>query len=88
METFSREVTEYFGKAVENMVKYREKNNITRGDFLDILIAMKNHTDMEKLKDHQENSELIKFMDQVGEKCNKSNIGKRNFPLSSYIVPT
>lgn len=58
------------------MVRFREKNNITRGDFLDILIAMKNQKDMEKLKDQHEDADLAKFMDQIGDKFIKSDVGK------------
>ena len=73
MESFSREVTDYFTKSVENIVKYREENSIRRGDFLDLLIDMKNRTDNDKLKDAQENQELAEFIAQVGEKSKKSN---------------
>ena len=84
LEIFNREVTDYFKITVENIVKYREENNITRGDFLDSLITMKNRTDTEKLEDLQESSELTKFMDQIGEKCNKNNVGRRKAILNEH----
>ncbi|XP_065214850.1 probable cytochrome P450 6a13 isoform X2 [Planococcus citri] len=65
---FDEGTCNYFQKIVKDMVKYREENNITRGDFLDILIAMKNHKELEKLKDQQDEADLAKFMAQIGNK--------------------
>ena len=48
--SFPEEVGNYFTRIVRDMVKYREENNIIRGDFLDILIAMKNHDESKRLK--------------------------------------
>ncbi|XP_065214503.1 probable cytochrome P450 6a23 [Planococcus citri] len=62
MEMFSKDVMDYFMKIIKDMVKYREENNITRDDFLDLLIAMKNHTKTEKTTD------VDKFDVQVGNK--------------------
>lgn len=38
-------LTEFFTKVVVDSVKYREKNNIQRQDFLQLLIDMKNNKD-------------------------------------------
>ncbi|XP_065214863.1 probable cytochrome P450 6a13 [Planococcus citri] len=62
------EMCNYFQKIVKDMVKYREENNVTRGDFLDILIALKNQKEREKLKDQQAEDDLAKFMAQTGSK--------------------
>ncbi|XP_065214692.1 probable cytochrome P450 6a20 isoform X2 [Planococcus citri] len=71
---FPQEINDYFINTVKDMVKYREENNITRGDFLDLLIAMKNHKELEKLKDQHEDADLEKFMSQIGEKCVKNDV--------------
>ncbi|XP_065214745.1 probable cytochrome P450 6a21 [Planococcus citri] len=68
LQFFDEGICNYFEKIVKDMVKYREENNITRGDFLDILIAMKNHKELEKLKDQQAEADLAKFMAQIGNK--------------------
>ncbi|XP_065215041.1 cytochrome P450 6k1-like [Planococcus citri] len=65
---------DYFSKLVTDVIKYREENNVTRGDFLDILIAMKNHNDLEKLKDQHDDGDLAKFMAQIGQKTMKSDV--------------
>nr|QCY41337.1 cytochrome P450 6PZ5 [Phenacoccus solenopsis] len=71
---FEREVSEYFTNIVKDAVKHREQNNITRGDFLDLLIALKNNTELEKLKNQNDDKDLIKFMSQIGDKVIKSKI--------------
>lgn len=38
---FEKDVTEFFENCVANVVSFREKHNLNRGDFLDLLIAMK-----------------------------------------------
>ncbi|XP_065214787.1 probable cytochrome P450 6a21 [Planococcus citri] len=67
LEFLEKPVHNFFMKIVEDMVKNREENNVTRGDFLDILISLKNQTDMEKIKEQGE-ADLAKFMSQIGEK--------------------
>lgn len=39
------DVTDFFTNVVKDTVDFREKNNIHRNDFMDLLIAMKNSTD-------------------------------------------
>lgn len=65
----------FFSELVQKTVKYREEHNVTRGDFLDLLIALKNETDSLKVQDKQEEADLGKFLSQVGEKRTKTNIG-------------
>ncbi|XP_065206709.1 cytochrome P450 6k1-like [Planococcus citri] len=65
---FNEEMCNYFEKIVKDLVKYREENNVTRGDFLDILIALKNQKEREKLEDQQAEADLAKFMAQIGNK--------------------
>lgn len=38
-----KEITDFFIKSVRDTVEYREKNNIQRNDFLNLLIQIKNH---------------------------------------------
>ena len=83
---FPDDTCSYFEKLVKDMVKYREENNISRGDFLDLLIAMKNQKDMEKLKDQQDDADLAKFMDQVGNKTVKSDVGKVQCEVKTMII--
>ncbi|XP_065216834.1 uncharacterized protein LOC135843031 [Planococcus citri] len=74
MEFFPRKVNDYFMKLAKDMIEYREKNNISRGDFLDLLIAMKNHKELEKLKDEQDDVDLAKFLAQIGDKFVKNDV--------------
>jgi cytochrome P450 family 6 len=54
LSTFYSDVTKYFHKMVEETVEYREKNNLKRNDFLQLLIQLKNKSslaDEEKTED-------------------------------------
>lgn len=73
---FDQRVGDYFINIVKDTVKYREENNITRNDFLDLLIALKNNTDLEKFKDTNDEADLEKFMAQIGSKRVKSDVGR------------
>lgn len=42
------DVSQFFMKVVRDTVEYREKNNVTRNDFMDLLIKMKNQEKDEK----------------------------------------
>ena len=75
-------------KIVKDVVKHREENNVTRDDFLDILIALKNNKELEKVKDQQIKEDLTKFMSQIGENLIKKDIGNKDRKLErmKYIV--
>ncbi|CAD7079483.1 unnamed protein product [Hermetia illucens] len=47
-----RDVTKFFMDIVRETVDYREKNNIRRNDFMDLLIQLKNHARIEG-EDHE-----------------------------------
>lgn len=73
----NKEVSEFFLGLVQKTVKYREEHKIVRGDFLDLLINLRNDTDAHKLSDdHQAREDLEKFINQIGGKHTKSNIGQ------------
>jgi cytochrome P450 family 6 len=42
LRTIDRKVSKYFRSMVQDTVSYREKNNITRNDFMQLLIQIKN----------------------------------------------
>ncbi|PSN38875.1 Cytochrome P450 6k1 [Blattella germanica] len=42
LSMFDKEVSKYFRKMVKETVEYREKNNVKRNDFLQLLIQLKN----------------------------------------------
>uniref|UniRef100_A0AAT9UVC6 Cytochrome P450 6PZ27 n=1 Tax=Maconellicoccus hirsutus TaxID=177089 RepID=A0AAT9UVC6_MACHI len=70
-----REVEEFLMSIVENTVKYREDNKVSRNDFIDLLLSLKHQT-MGKYQDHQEKEDLDHFLSQVGSNQSKKNIGK------------
>lgn len=70
------DASEYFRNIVAKMVKHREENKITRYDFLDLLISLKNNTQIEKFKDQKDEEDLKKFLELVGDKHVKSNVGE------------
>uniref|UniRef100_A0AAT9UTK5 Cytochrome P450 6PZ20 n=1 Tax=Maconellicoccus hirsutus TaxID=177089 RepID=A0AAT9UTK5_MACHI len=75
----------YFGDIVYKTVEYRERNNVTRNDFLDLLIALKNNSTSKKY--HENDSEdLQKFLDQVGDKGVKSDIQLTNELLAAQAL--
>lgn len=76
LHLFPPDVSNYFTTIVKNMIKYREENKVTRYDFLDLLIGLKNNTRIEKFKDQNEEEDLNKFLGHVGAKQLNSDIGK------------
>jgi cytochrome P450 family 6 len=44
LSLFPKEVTNYFRKMVQETVQYREKNNVQRNDFMQLMIQLKNKT--------------------------------------------
>lgn len=86
IETFNirfieKSVSDYFIGIVDTAIKYRERNNVTRNDFLDLLIALKNNTTMQKFSETGDDDDLHKFLDQIGNKCVKREVGENDFDL-------
>lgn len=75
LKYMNEEVERFFTKIVENTVKYREENNITRYDFLDLLLALKNES--EKYHDRFDDAEVEEFLSKFGHKGTKSNTGEK-----------
>jgi cytochrome P450 family 6 len=48
LQTLDRSVSKYFRNMVEETVNYRERNNITRNDFMHLLIQIKNKVKLEE----------------------------------------
>ncbi|XP_065214552.1 probable cytochrome P450 6a13 [Planococcus citri] len=69
-----RKVEDFFYSIVENTIKHREENKITRYDFIDLLLSLKNQT-MDKYHDHHDESEINQYLKQLGDKSiNKPQI--------------
>lgn len=51
-KTTSSEITAFFMKVVRETVDYRECNNISRNDFMDVMIKLKNNEQDTKHKEH------------------------------------
>lgn len=83
LDFIEKKIQDYFMEIVDETVQYREKNKISRNDFLDLLIALKNNTIIEKFQDTAETDDLEKFLAQVGDKRIKSNIGEKFIQLFS-----
>lgn len=67
------EVEEFFTSIVEDTVKYRQENQISRNDFIDILLSLKNET-MAKYQDPEDKEDLDHFISQIGSNQPKSKI--------------
>jgi len=48
LSTFDPRISKYFRNMVEETVNYRERNNITRNDFMHLLIQIKNKVKLEE----------------------------------------
>lgn len=44
-KTTREDVSEFFMKIVKDVVEYREKNDVKRNDFMDLLLQLKNNND-------------------------------------------
>uniref|UniRef100_A0AAT9UU19 Cytochrome P450 6PZ10 n=1 Tax=Maconellicoccus hirsutus TaxID=177089 RepID=A0AAT9UU19_MACHI len=76
----------YFKDMVDTTVKYREKNNITRNDFLDLMIALKNNTMLQKFQDTGDLEDLQKLLEQIGDKFVKSDVVMTNVSLAAQAL--
>ncbi|XP_065222487.1 cytochrome P450 6a9-like [Planococcus citri] len=83
LTVFDKNLQDYFIDTVDRTIKYREQNNITRNDFLDLLIALKNNPILQKFKDTGDDGDLKKFLDQIGSKCMKSDVDMTNDLLAA-----
>lgn len=70
-----KKLEDFFISVFDNIIKHREKNNITRNDFIDLLLALKKEGMSEYLDSH-ENSGSSTSPFHLGEKPSKSNISK------------
>lgn len=52
IKTIREDVTEFFMKIVKDVVEYREKNNIKRNDFMDLLLKMKENGTLQDEANH------------------------------------
>ena len=58
LSTLDPKISKYFRSMVEETVNYRERNNITRNDFMHLLIQIKNKVKLEEDNDSLEQNEL------------------------------
>uniref|UniRef100_A0AAT9UTT9 Cytochrome P450 6PZ26 n=1 Tax=Maconellicoccus hirsutus TaxID=177089 RepID=A0AAT9UTT9_MACHI len=86
MTFFDSKAQKFLGDIVHKTIKYREQNNVTRNDFLDLLIALKNNTLMQKFQDTGDHEDIQTFLEQVGGKCLKSDIEMTNNLLAAQCI--
>uniref|UniRef100_A0AAT9UTP5 Cytochrome P450 6PZ11 short isoform n=1 Tax=Maconellicoccus hirsutus TaxID=177089 RepID=A0AAT9UTP5_MACHI len=77
------QVQKFYLDIVDKTVTYREQNDVTRNDFLDLLIALKNNTMMQKFHDTGDHEDLQKFLAQIGHKTVKSDLEMTNDLLAA-----
>jgi len=58
LSTLDPKISKYFRNMVEETVNYREKNNITRNDFMHLLIQIKNKVKLDEENDSLEQNDL------------------------------
>jgi len=51
LDTIDPKVSKYFRNMVEDTVNYRESNNVTRNDFMQLLIHIKNKVNVDDEKE-------------------------------------
>ncbi|KAJ8936054.1 hypothetical protein NQ318_004955 [Aromia moschata] len=59
IKMISTDVSNFFTKMVEDVVSYREKNNVIRKDFMQLLIDLKNKNNDDKSGEHLTMNELM-----------------------------
>ena len=75
----------FFISIIENTVKYREENNVTRYDFIDLLLSLKNET-MGKYHDQHEQEDVDRLLSQIGDQNSKSKIGKFSIDIRRFLL--
>ncbi|XP_065206746.1 uncharacterized protein LOC135836078 [Planococcus citri] len=73
LKVIDEEVEEFLISTIENTVKYREQNNVSRQDFIDLLLSLKNDT-MAKYRDYSEQEDQEQFLSQVGSNQSKNKL--------------
>ena len=69
-------VQNFFGDIIYNTINHRERNKISRNDFLDLMIALKSDS-VSQLQDTKDRKDLQTFLDQIGaEKGAECDISK------------
>lgn len=71
LHIFDKEACDYFINIIKNEVERRNKDNLTRGDFLDLLIAMKHDADLMKMNVQNDNNNHI-----MGHSTIQTSVGK------------
>uniref|UniRef100_A0AAT9UU58 Cytochrome P450 6PZ21 n=1 Tax=Maconellicoccus hirsutus TaxID=177089 RepID=A0AAT9UU58_MACHI len=67
----------FFGDIIHETVAHRERNNITRNDFLDLMINLKHNTSI-KPSNINDQKDLKKFLDQIGDDGTENNFKVTN----------
>jgi cytochrome P450 family 6 len=64
IKSFSNEVTEFFVNVVKETLDYREKNNVNRNDFLNLLIQLKKKIDINE-NDEEEDKNVENDLEEM-----------------------
>ena len=61
MRIFTKEISDFFLNSVQETMDYRDKNNVKRNDFLQLLMQLKNKGEIEDVdegkRENKENNE-------------------------------
>jgi cytochrome P450 family 6 len=72
IKSFSDEVTDFFVNVVKETLDYREKNNIERKDFLNLLIQLKKKIDISENDDEEEEKDVDYDLEKMDNEENYS----------------
>jgi cytochrome P450 family 6 len=72
IKSFSGEVTDFFVNVVKETLEYREKNNIERKDFLNLLIQLKKKIDISENDDEEEDNNIDDDLEKMDNEENYS----------------
>ncbi|KAJ4428355.1 hypothetical protein ANN_24374 [Periplaneta americana] len=78
------DITQFFVGLVRDTIEYREKNNVVRNDFMQLLIQMKNQGKVQD--DEHTNSESISNGTAVNGASKNDEFGKRHLFILFYFV--